>query len=112
MSASFMTFLVAGTTAIALCGDMGTGSIGTPSESRTEVMAFADCVSLVEEISSEMGVKPVSILRTGDVWLTRLDADDGAVTINCSRPDRRVTLKRFATGDAVSRAASVPSPKG
>jgi hypothetical protein len=117
MAASLTALLIAGATAVALCGDMGaigeTGSIGAVSRSRTEVMAFSDCISLVDEISSEMGVKPVSLLRTADVWLSRLDASDGAVTITCSRPERRVTLKRYmragVTPDQVG--ASVPGPK-
>jgi hypothetical protein len=110
---SFTALLIAGATAVTLCGDMGTGSIGTPSQSRTEVMAFSDCVSLVEDISSEMGVKPVSLLRTADVWLSRLDASDGAVTITCSRPDRRVTLKRYMRAGITSDQAgeSIQGPK-
>ena len=96
MSASFTVSLLAAAAAFTLCGDMGAVSVdGASRESRTEVMAFADCVSMVEEISSEMGVKPISILRTGDVWLTRIEAFDGAVTVTCSRPDHRVTLKRL-----------------
>jgi hypothetical protein len=92
---------------------MGTGSISRTTASRTEVMAFGDCLSLVDEVSAEMGVAPIVLLRTRDVWLTRLDALDGAVTITCSRPDRRVTVKRFQNGgQSGPTAASAPSPRG
>src|SRR4051812_47623501 len=111
MSASFTVSLMAAAS-VALCGDMGAVSVGgAPTESRTEVMAFGDCISMVEEISSEMGVKPISILRTGDVWLTRIEAFDGAVTITCSRPDRRVTLKRLRN-EAAMPGRSGDAPQG
>jgi hypothetical protein len=115
MSASFTVSLLAAAVAVTLCGDLGSVSVdGTPRESRTEVMAFADCVSMVEEISSEMGVRPISILRTGDVWLTRIEAFDGAVTVTCNRPDRLVTLKRVRNEARMpdSTGSTSPSPKG
>lgn len=95
MSASLATYLIGATTLVSLCGDISTGSIGRAAGSRTETMSFSDCMALVHEISGEIGIRPVNILRTADVWTSRLDASDGAVTITCDRRENRLTLKRF-----------------
>ena len=92
------------------------GSIGSPAEPRvlrTETMTFAECISLTEEIAGERGVTVASVLRTNDVWLTRLDAADGSILMTCSRQDRRLTLKRVPNpGSESPKADPVPAARG
>lgn len=64
------------------------------ADTRTEAMPFAECLSLIGEISEQFGVKPASILRTKDVRVVRVDGSDGAVIVTCSRPDNKVILSK------------------
>jgi hypothetical protein len=94
---------------------LGVGSPADASALRTETMTFAECISLTEEIAGERGVTVANILRTNDVWLTRLDAADGSILITCSRQDRRLTLKRVpipGSGSSVPEAAPAPAARG
>jgi hypothetical protein len=109
--------LVVGTaSALALCGELTTGSLAPATgDLRTERMAFADCISLIQDVSDELGVTPVNILRTQDIWLSRIDAVDGTVTVTCSRPDSRLTLKRHHRREALPdgpAASGIPASRG
>jgi hypothetical protein len=81
--------------ALILCSETPAGMIGSRVDTRTESVPFGECIALVREVSEELGVAPVNILRTQDVWLTRLDAVDGALMITCSRPDNRLTFGKY-----------------
>jgi hypothetical protein len=98
--------------ALTLCADPSPGSIRVgEAEQRTEAMAFATCIALTEEMSKEMGVAPANVLRTQDVWLTRIDAADGSVILTCSRPDNRLTLKKVRRpGSPPDRREEKPLP--
>jgi hypothetical protein len=116
MGVSFTTISFGAATVLTLCSDFGIESIREAStDLRTETMAFADCISLIDEISDEAGVTAANILRTSDVWLTRLDAADGAVVITCSRTDSRLTLKRVKRPHPeadVPKGAPLPASRG
>jgi hypothetical protein len=89
--------LVIGTAAtFALCGDIAPEAArpAVPSV-RIETMPFADCTSLVEEIAQEMDVDPTDLVRTADLWLSRLDAADGVLVVSCSRSDEKLTVLTF-----------------
>jgi hypothetical protein len=91
-----MMTVLAGTIPVlaALCGEFSSAPTERPRYARAEAMPFAECVALVEDVSEELGVSPVSLTRTSDIWTARLDAVDGSLTITCSRPDNRLTLQR------------------
>jgi hypothetical protein len=116
MGVSFTAIAIGAATVLTLCSDFGIGSIrGADANLRTETMAFADCISLIDEISGEAGVTAANILRTSDVWLTRLDAADGAVVITCSRADSRLTLKRVKRPHPeadILKGAPLPASRG
>jgi hypothetical protein len=86
--------LTGGLAALALSCAAGAGAAHAGTGSRTESISFGECLALVEEVSDELGVTPVNILRTKDVWVIRVDAVDGAIVITCNRPDSRLTLTR------------------
>jgi hypothetical protein len=113
---SFTAIAIGAATVLTLCSDFEIGSIrGGNADLRTETMAFADCISLIDEISGDAGVTAANILRTSDVWLTRLDAADGAVVITCSRADSRLTLKRVKRPHSeadVPKGAPLPASRG
>jgi hypothetical protein len=94
--------LVIGTAAtFALCGDIAP-EVAAPSvpSVRVETMAFADCTALVDEIAQEMDVDPTDLVRTSDLWLSRLDAMDGVLVVSCSRPEGKLTVLTFQNGVA------------
>jgi hypothetical protein len=94
MRVSLIDRLMTGLVALALSCTAGAGAANAGAGSRTEPMSFGECLALVEEVSEELGVTPVNILRTKDVWVMRVDAVDGAIVITCNRPDSRLTLTR------------------
>jgi hypothetical protein len=94
--------LVIGTAAtFVLCGDIAPEVAGPAVPSvRVETMAFADCTALVDEIAQDMDVDPTDLVRTPDLWLSRLDAMDGVLVVSCSRPEGKLTVLTFKGGIA------------
>jgi len=83
----------------ALCGDIAPEAAGPAVPSvRVETMAFAECTALVDEIAQEMDVDPTDLVRTADLWLSRLDAVDGVLVVSCSRSDGKLTILTFTGG--------------
>ena len=62
---------------------------------RTVAMPFAECLSILDEVSLGMGIEPVKLVNTDDLRMIRVDAADGFVTVSCSRPDNRMTLAKM-----------------
>jgi hypothetical protein len=110
MAFSYSALALGAAAALSLSGGLGAAPADTAGPvSRTETMRFADCISLIEEISNEIGAAPAHLLRTKDVWLTRVDAIDGSVTITCNRPENRLTLKRVPRPAPTPGAQEGPS---
>jgi hypothetical protein len=86
-----MRFLSAGLSAL-LVSAGGWAEASESGFSRTERMAFGECVLLMKEVSDELGVMPTSILQTKDVRIIRIEAADGVVILTCSRPDGTLVL--------------------
>lgn len=69
-----------------------------PSRTRTETMPFGECISLMEEVAEQLHSNPVTILRTGDVRIVRIDATDGAVILTCNRAENQMVLTKKPKG--------------
>jgi hypothetical protein len=83
----------------ALCGDIAPEDAAPAVPSvRVETMAFAECTALVDEIAQEMDVDPTDLVRTADLWLSRLDAVDGLLVVSCSRSEGKLTVLAFKGG--------------
>jgi hypothetical protein len=76
---------------------------------RIEAMPFAECTSLMTEIAQDMEVDPTELVRTSDLWLSRLVAADGVVVVSCSRTDGKLTILTV-TDHAVAKRSGAPTP--
>ena len=72
--------------------DSGQSSPAPISESRS--LSFDACNSAINDMSGQIGVRPLEIVNTQDVRTVRMLADDGSVLITCSKPDRRMVVTR------------------
>ncbi len=85
-----------------------TGALAASDGTRTATLPFDDCLSIISEISSDLGEEPVVLVKTSDIHSVRIDAEDGYVTVSCSRPDSKMTLTK--TGSTVTAGLASPRP--
>lgn len=64
------------------------------SVSRTESMPFVQCIGLAEDVAEQLQTNPVTILRTSDVRVVRIEAHDGVVILSCNRTENRMVLTK------------------
>lgn len=62
--------------------------------SRTEPMPFRQCISLADDVAAQFQTNPVTLLRTGDVRIVRIEAPDGVVILSCNRTENRMVLTK------------------
>jgi hypothetical protein len=62
--------------------------------SRTETMPFGQCLGLAEDVAESLQTNPVTILRTNDVRIVRIEAPDGVVILSCNRAENRMVLTK------------------
>jgi hypothetical protein len=74
-------------------GDLAALPNRTPL-SRTETMPFGQCINLVDDVAEGLRANPVTILRTGDVRIVRIEAPDGVVVLSCNRAENRMVLTK------------------
>jgi hypothetical protein len=65
-----------------------------PAETRTETMPFGQCIGLAEDVAEGLNTNPVTILRTTEVRVVRIDAADGVVILTCNRSENRMVLTK------------------
>ena len=61
-------------------------------QSTTKTMSFEDCLLLIRNTSTQLGVAPVNIVETSDTRMVRFPTADGSVWVTCSRADRKMVL--------------------
>jgi hypothetical protein len=61
---------------------------------RSEQMPFGQCIALASDVAETLDSNPVTILRTGDVRIVRIEAPDGVVILSCNRTDNRMVLTK------------------
>ncbi len=76
---------------------------------KTVPMPFAECLSIIAEVSRETGVAPATLVSTGDRRTVRINAADGFVTVSCSRAEGTMTLGR--TGPSAAAGPTVTASR-
>jgi len=76
------------------------------ANTRVATMPFAECLSIIAEVSQEVEEEPVDLASTGDLVTVRINASDGFVTVSCSRPDNRMTLSKSSVPAAAGMTAA------
>jgi hypothetical protein len=64
------------------------------SRTRTETMPFGQCISLVDDVAVSLNANPITVLRTTDVRIVRIEAEDGVVILSCDRAEGRMVLTK------------------
>jgi len=85
--------------AVALLG-LSASASANDRKLRSERMPFQDCLAMIDEVAVEFGAGAMRMERTRDLRSARIDAEDGIITLVCSRTDQTVTLTRSAGGEA------------
>jgi hypothetical protein len=79
------------------------GVVAAPESTKTAPMPFKECLAIIAEVTQETGAMPVTLANTSDLRAVRINADDGSVTIRCSRAEGIVTITK-ATRPTVTAA--------
>jgi hypothetical protein len=82
------------------------GAQAQTADSRTVSMPFNECIAIINEAAEDVDQTPVELINTGDERSVRINADDGFVTVSCSKPDNRMTLAKSAVPAAAGITAS------
>lgn len=61
-------------------------------ESQTRDMDFDQCLSVIRQLSSDLGVAPINVVETNILRIVRFNTSDGSVLISCSEPDRKLVI--------------------
>ena len=59
-------------------------------KSTSKSMSFEDCLRVIQNTATQLGVAPINIVETKDMRMVRFLSDDGSVLVTCSRPDRKI----------------------
>jgi hypothetical protein len=66
---------------------------GAPAAADKSVaMPYADCLAVLDEAVSEAGEGAVDLVNTTNERSVRIEAEDGFVTVSCSRSRNMLTL--------------------
>jgi hypothetical protein len=61
-------------------------------ESTTRAMSFDQCLQVIQQTATNLGVAPVNIVETNILRVVRFVADDGSYLITCSAPDNKMII--------------------
>jgi len=70
------------------------GAAASPEGTKTVLMPFAECLSIMAEVSHETGTVLATLVSTPDQRTVRIQAADGFVTVSCRRADTSMSLTR------------------
>jgi hypothetical protein len=82
------------------------GAFGETLRARTATMPFDQCLAIIDEVSMEFDAEPFGLVDTENERSVRFEAEDGYVSVSCSRADNKMVL---ATGAASRQAQVQPS---
>lgn len=63
-------------------------------QSEAKTMPFDQCLRLIRQAGTQLGVPSINIVETDDVRVTRFCSIDGSVLVSCSRPDEKLVITR------------------
>ena len=67
-----------------------TAALGQQSTSKA--MSFDDCLQVIRNTATQLGVAPVNIAETSDLRMVKFPTADGSVLVTCSKPDRKMVM--------------------
>ncbi len=59
-------------------------------QSTSKSMSFQDCLRVIQNTASQLGVAPINLVETSDLRMVRFPTTDGSVMVTCSKPDRKM----------------------
>ncbi|WP_134494134.1 hypothetical protein [Microvirga pakistanensis] len=63
------------------------------ANTRVAAMPYSECLSIIAEAAQEIGEAPVQTVNNDNETSVRINADDGFVTVSCSRAGKMVLTK-------------------
>jgi len=67
-------------------------AISAAPKSTSKAMSFEDCLTVVRNTATQLGVAPINVVETRDMRMVRFVTTTGSVLITCSRPDRSMVV--------------------
>lgn len=67
-------------------------TIAFAQQSTSKSMSLEDCLQVIRNTASQLGVAPVNIVETSDVRMVRFPTTDGSVLVTCSRADKKMVM--------------------
>lgn len=61
-------------------------------QSTSKSMSFEQCLQVIRQTATELGVAPINIAETSDLRMVRFNTRDGSVLVTCSRPDQKLVM--------------------
>lgn len=61
-------------------------------QSSSKSMSFDDCLRVIQNTATQLGVAPTNIVETSEMRMVRFPSSDGSVLVTCSRPDRKMVM--------------------
>jgi hypothetical protein len=91
---------------VAVPAEPGRPAGGEANNPRVTSLPFSDCLGILAEVSKETGVRPLHVVSTDDLRVTRFEAADGVLTISCNRQQGRMVLTKHAAPAASTVVAA------
>ena len=61
-------------------------------QSTSKAMSFDDCLKVIRNTATQLGVAPVNIAETSELRMVKFPTADGSVLVTCSKPDRKMVM--------------------
>jgi len=69
-----------------------TASVASAQQSTSKSMSFEDCLKVIRNTATDLGVAPINIVETSEARIVRFPTSDGSVLVTCSKPDRKMVM--------------------
>jgi len=61
---------------------------------RIATVPYDECLAIIAETARDLEEQPVTLAGSADLFLPRITAADGAVTVSCRRSNNRMVLSK------------------
>jgi hypothetical protein len=62
--------------------------------SQSRSMTFDQCLAVIAQTATELGVAPINIAETTQMRIVRFPTADGSVLVTCSAPDQKMVVTK------------------
>lgn len=76
------------------------------ANARIAPLPYLECLSIIAEISQEMGEPPVQLINNDEETSVRINASDGFITISCGRTIDKMVLTKSPVPEAAGMTAA------